>query len=308
MSLAWKSELATGRKMVLLALCDWANEQGECYPSVPTLAVKCSMGERTVQGHLADMEELGIIRRVMRTGRSTFYFINSAAFPMSPAESAPPQNPHPTPAKPAGVPPQNPHPTPAAAAPISTTEPSGKPSRKSSPARAARLPKDWSLPEEWKTWAIDTYPGVFTEADIAELADGFRDYWTTLDDGPRGRRTEWDGPWRNWVRNAARKMQRSSKGSTEAKWWRDDAATLAKGKELGIEPIRGESMQQFRVRIQGLIERGHGDKQETGRQPKLELADSEPPARSGKPDGLILKDLVRKDVPQRRGHSDDVRR
>lgn len=301
MSLAWKSTLASGRKMVLLALCDWANDQGECYPSVPTMASKCSMGERTVQGHIADMEALGIIRRFMRTGRSTLYHINVAAFPMPPAEFAPPQNPHHTPANLAAVPPQNSHPTPAAAAPISTTEPSSKPSRKSSSASGARLPKDWVLPDDLKSWALSTFPDQFTADDVDELADGFRDYFTTLADGPNARRTDWAGPWRNWVRNAMRTTRRTNATTTAGQWWRDESATLAKGRECGIAPIRGESMPQFRARIQELIQRGGRDTQQPAQLSMLPPPEQgQQTKRSTKPEGLVLKDLVRQDVPQRR--------
>jgi DNA-binding transcriptional ArsR family regulator len=129
MTMAWKSGLSSGQKMVLLALCDNANDQGECYPSVPMLAEKCSMGERTVQQHISDLEAAGIVKREMRTGRSTLYRIDPRKI-CTPAESAPPQNLHPTPADFAPPPPQNLHPTPADFAPITINEPSIEPSRK----------------------------------------------------------------------------------------------------------------------------------------------------------------------------------
>jgi len=44
-----QEDLKPGPKLVLLALADRANEEGLCWPSIPTLARKCSMGERTVQ-------------------------------------------------------------------------------------------------------------------------------------------------------------------------------------------------------------------------------------------------------------------
>lgn len=113
--------------MVLLALCDNANDQGECYPSVPMLAIKCSLSERSVQQHIHDLETAGSVSREMRTGRSTLYRIHSSKF--TPADSAPrkictPQNLHPTPADSAPPPPQPLHPTPATAAPITIIEPS----------------------------------------------------------------------------------------------------------------------------------------------------------------------------------------
>jgi DNA-binding transcriptional ArsR family regulator len=139
MTMAWKSGLSSGQKMVLLALCDNANDQGECYPSVPMLAEKCSMGERTVQQHISDLEAAGIVKREMRTGRSTLYRIDPRKI-CTPAESAPPQNLHPTPADSAPPPPQISHPTPADSAPITIKEPSiessGNPKKRAKKPRA----------------------------------------------------------------------------------------------------------------------------------------------------------------------------
>lgn len=126
MTLAWKSGLPSGQKVVLLALCDNANDQGECYPSVPMLAIKCSLSERSVQQHIADLVSVGIVSREMRTGRSTLYRLHSDCF-NTPATAAPrkictPQLLHPTPADSAPPPPQLLHPTPATAAPITINE------------------------------------------------------------------------------------------------------------------------------------------------------------------------------------------
>lgn len=126
MTQAWKSGLPAGRKMVLLALCDNANDQGECYPSIAMLAHKCSMGERTVQQHIAEMEGEGIIERELRSGRSTVYRLDPCRFG-TPAGSAPPRMSHPPPAKSAPAPRWNRHPTPADAAPITIKEPSMEP-------------------------------------------------------------------------------------------------------------------------------------------------------------------------------------
>lgn len=161
MTLAWKSGLPSGQKMVLLALCDNANDQGECYPSVPMLAIKCSLSERSVQQHIADLASAGIVSREMRTGRSTLYRVHSDSF-NTPADSAPrkictPQNLHPTPADSAPPPPQRLHPTPATAAPITINEPSIEPSGNRQKARtkpapvpvdAVELP-DWLPLDAW---------------------------------------------------------------------------------------------------------------------------------------------------------------
>lgn len=129
MSAAFKAQIKSTPKLVLLALADCANDQGECYPSVPTLMEKCSSGERTVQDAVSYLEREGFIRRDFRTGRSTIYWITDPSNWRTPADSAPPQQPHPTPADSAPPPPQTPHPTPANAAPITIKEPSVEPSR-----------------------------------------------------------------------------------------------------------------------------------------------------------------------------------
>lgn len=76
MTIAWKSNLSSSMKLVLLALCDHANDQGECYPSIDMLAEKCSLGLRTVQSNISQLEISGIIKRKMRLGRSTIYYID----------------------------------------------------------------------------------------------------------------------------------------------------------------------------------------------------------------------------------------
>ena len=96
MNQARRTTLATGAKFVLVAVCDTANDEGVCWPSVETIRRKCSMGERTVQRHLDDLESAGIITRSFRKGRSTTYQVHESKFLIStPAKLAPPQERHP---------------------------------------------------------------------------------------------------------------------------------------------------------------------------------------------------------------------
>jgi len=80
MAECWKSSLPIGQKFVLLALCDNASDEGECYPSISTIAAKCSMDERTVFRHIATLEEIGALSKVKRKGRSTIYTIDPCHF------------------------------------------------------------------------------------------------------------------------------------------------------------------------------------------------------------------------------------
>jgi hypothetical protein len=59
-------------KLILLALADWCNDEGICWPSVHKLAQRCSTSDRTVQRLMADFEAAGWIeRKVSKDGTKT---------------------------------------------------------------------------------------------------------------------------------------------------------------------------------------------------------------------------------------------
>ena len=152
MTLAWKSGYQSGQKMVLLALCDNANDQGECYPSISMLSAKCSLSERSVFKHIAELEQDGAIRRENRNGRSTIYHLDPCKF-CTPEESAPLKNLHTTPADTSPTPLHPVHPTPADSAPITINEPSIEPKKKKAAGAASSfvLP-DWINKKHWDAW------------------------------------------------------------------------------------------------------------------------------------------------------------
>lgn len=150
MTLAFRAAIPATRKLVLLALADCANDQGECYPSIPHLVSKCSLAERTVQEAIAQLEDAGLVRREFRTGRATVYWVSPGDQPPQqahPRTSRTPAAGAPTPAAGAPPPPQQAHPTPAAGAPITIIEPSKEPSpKRKTPAIAdvsASVYSDW---------------------------------------------------------------------------------------------------------------------------------------------------------------------
>jgi DNA-binding transcriptional MocR family regulator len=190
MTIAFKASLPTAQKFVLVALCDSANDQGECYPSVPTLADKCSMSARTVQAALAGLESAGFVRREFRKGRSTVYWLDPRNN-CTPADAAPPQMLHHTPADSAPPPPQQPHPTPADAAPITVNEP------KTKRVIGTRLPPDWIPSEADSAYAADK--GVDARAET----ESFRDHWLA-DTTPKAVKADWAAAWRTWCRNSVK--------------------------------------------------------------------------------------------------------
>lgn len=64
-------------------------------------------------------------------------------------------------------------------------------------ARGARLPTDWR-PHEAPEATARHLPGI----DIHREYDKFCDYWRAQP-GIKGRKTDWDATWRNWLRRAA---------------------------------------------------------------------------------------------------------
>lgn len=80
MSKAWELDLSQGEKLVLLALCDHANDDGVCYPSQAFLASKCSMSYRSVINQIKRLESYGILtserRQKAGSRQSNSYTIN----------------------------------------------------------------------------------------------------------------------------------------------------------------------------------------------------------------------------------------
>lgn len=67
MNAVWKSDLPSTRKFVALSLADQANDMGECYPSIPMIAERCSLSDRAVRGAIRELEQAHVIRSEMRT-------------------------------------------------------------------------------------------------------------------------------------------------------------------------------------------------------------------------------------------------
>lgn len=87
--------------------------------------------------------------------------------------------------------------------------PSVPPLQKPPPAATgSRLPREWGLPPEWRSWAVEQ--GLKT---VDAEAERFRDYWLAKA-GKDGRKADWQATWRNWVRKA---MEQSGGGQQHAK-------------------------------------------------------------------------------------------
>lgn len=57
-------------KFILVCLANYADENGECWPSIKTMARNAGCGERSVYRYLDELIELGLIEKEERTGKN----------------------------------------------------------------------------------------------------------------------------------------------------------------------------------------------------------------------------------------------
>ena len=200
MSAVWDCALVgPTKRLVLLALADNANDEGECWPSVATLSRKTGLCERAVRTSLRQLEADGWISTLVNGGRrgANRYAINPA--PDAPGIKCPPapDAPHPRhqmpppPAPDAPEPPFNHH-----------LEPSFFGDNPPKPKkRGCQLPDGW-VPNDINV--SDAMKRGFSEREIEIEADQFRNHHRS-----KGSTFKcWDAAWRTWLGNA-RKFGRS---------------------------------------------------------------------------------------------------
>ena len=72
----WKTNLNQTEKIIMLALADYANEAGECFPSIQALVKKCSITDRAIQKTLIKLIEKNLLKIIKRNARSSIYFLS----------------------------------------------------------------------------------------------------------------------------------------------------------------------------------------------------------------------------------------
>lgn len=93
MSRVWESSPYRGNHLlVLLALADWANDEGWCWPLAQTLADKARISRATCFRVLDDLERDGVLVREQRRNHSTLYRLLP---PRSGSQFATPSQPEP---------------------------------------------------------------------------------------------------------------------------------------------------------------------------------------------------------------------
>ena len=184
MSQVWDLQLSSTEKLVLLALADCANDEGECWPSIATIGRKACIGERSVQRSIQSLKEAGHLSRKEVVGKGCRYHIHPR-HNVTPATVSRVTN--------ETVPPPQCRPTPATVAPkpsLNHQEPSNN-----KDTRARALPADWFpvlTPASQRI--VDSWPPGMLEAELEKFRDHASDKGRTSKD--------WQAAFRTWIKNA----------------------------------------------------------------------------------------------------------
>ncbi|MCM2543889.1 helix-turn-helix domain-containing protein [Burkholderia glumae] len=277
MSACWPLEgMSIAQKAVLISLADNANDQGVCWPSIPTIAKRVCGSERAVQNAIKWLEDAKIVMANRSNGRHTSYTITPAAYSppqemhprrrCTPAGDAPAQEMHPTPAGDAGDP-RTACATPPHQVPSNRKEPSEEPSLNRQPARRAprvalhgelrsrELP-DWLPVSAWQDWCehreakegdkLAPWTIGAAKASInclAKLRDAGHDPAAVIEASVlRG----WTGL---FPLKSDATAQASGGAPVPSDWWKSAPGIRARGEQLGIDERPNQVFEQFKARV-----------------------------------------------------------
>ncbi|MBO9766490.1 MULTISPECIES: helix-turn-helix domain-containing protein [Xanthomonas] len=88
MSQCWPMQMPPTPKAVLISLADNANDQGHCWPSIPTIAERTCFSERAVQSAIRWLEGNGVLTTDRSNGRHTRYWLTPGSFTGTSAREA----------------------------------------------------------------------------------------------------------------------------------------------------------------------------------------------------------------------------
>lgn len=216
MSWVWDRGPARGSELlVLLALADFANDDGECWPSMRRIAEKARMTERGAQKiarRLVDDGFLEINTGGGRHGCNRYLIITSErANPVHPPNDVHPRTTEQKPrtAKQETPNPRSPEPSRTIKEPSLSLVPSA-PQPKAKPKNASSLPDNW-VPSDRNL--ADAYERGFNDQEIFDVATRFRDYH--LAKGTRFK--DWNAGWRTWLGNERRFSRNTGSSSPHSK-------------------------------------------------------------------------------------------
>lgn len=182
----WKHSKSVGRaRLVLLAIADHQGEIG-AWPSIKTLATMVNASERSVQRDISELVELGELTVEVQNAptnrqyKSNLYWVTLPG--VTESTSGVTDSDSGVTEIASGV---------TAVGALTITKPLLEPLLKSS-----RLPEDWQPRQEDVLLMKEHFPSL----DLKLETHAFRDYWRSVA-GAKGRKSDWDATWRNWIRN-----------------------------------------------------------------------------------------------------------
>lgn len=161
-------QMPSSPKAVLMALADYADESGACWPSIPTLCEYTCLSERTVHAAIKWLEQAKVVVGDRSNGRHTTYVVDANSYQQPPQQLHPrssctPANAAVTPAAAAVVPPQIPQSPPQQLRSNNQEPPKEQPGTKKQNVRAPKADKvefdssvidlpDWLPRDSWTDW------------------------------------------------------------------------------------------------------------------------------------------------------------
>lgn len=195
--IARDSSLDPYAKAVLLVLVSRGGANGQCWPSLATIAKEAGCGLQRAQKALRMLKERGLITWVNRTksasGRaSNLYRIRlNNMTPHNKGNGATHQNLWCDASEPMV-------PRTKEEEPIKKNQlRRERGAREMATSRGEYLPEEWEPSDKAKQWTLEKYPHVNAELELEK----FRDYWQAAS-GQNARKRDWNAAWRNWIRRA----------------------------------------------------------------------------------------------------------
>lgn len=196
---AWRVKCNPTQKFILIALADNGDDETwKAWPSLTNISNKTGFSRSTIKKTLRELETAGYLSRSggSRTSTTTYYLHIDRWADIDPR----PRN---TLGREmtGGGPTDDPE-----VGRQSATEPSGEPSVNRSRSRSTQgtqIPEDFSLTPDRLKFALSK---GLTQPEAEEELEKFIDHWRGVP-GQKGRKSDWDATWRNWVRNALKFRQ-----------------------------------------------------------------------------------------------------
>ena len=203
--------------LVLLALADFANDEGECWPSMIGVAEKSRMTERGAQKVIRRLEECGWIKTDTgggRGGKNKYRILAANPERETPnAKRGMQEKPRTDEQKPRTDEQKTPNgrsPEPSGTIKEPSEVPPCIPPSEKPPAKA-RLPDGWALSDEG--WAYARSQGIPDQA-ITDEARGFHAYWSDRTDREaRKSQRGWEQCWAGWCRRIAPRYSRMARAA-----------------------------------------------------------------------------------------------